>query len=646
MIYDDFQNKAIEAINKGETVIVSAPTGAGKTVIAEYAIDHARQSGNQAIYTSPIKALSNQKYRDFREKYGEEAVGILTGDVSLNSGAPILIMTTEIYRNTLFENPERFRDVSWVIYDEIHYLDDLERGTVWEESIMFSPPHIKFIGLSATVPNIEELAEWIESIHDCTVTVIVEKNRPVPLKHRFQCQGRVQYTAPDLRRYGFLGCDDWSGRSRRRGPSPKDFKIKQNRLTKLISHIQDADELPCIYFVFSRQKAKMLAEEIAEFNFLSHDEHDSVCELFWSLCEKYNLGKEKSVLELFDLVRRGIAFHHAGMLPTLKEVVEQLFTHKALKLIFTTETFALGINMPARCVVFDELRKFHGTHFGNLRTRDYYQMAGRAGRRGMDKCGFVYSRINPKYISFPEITRIINGRPEAVISQFNATYATVLNLYKEYGRDLINIYPRSFHFFQASKKKRRQGLSLLEDKLKLLESMAYIEKGKVTNKGEFACSLYGYELPIAEMHNEKFLEYLSEEELAMVLVSLVFEPRKNDTEPAFETRIKKLIQSTDAYLKDIHKQERKFDIWPFTKVCHFHLAPAIGEWMRGIDFEELIEITSVDEGEIVRYFRMVIQLLRQIKTAHGAPQKLQEIAANTLKKINRDLIDAEKQLRV
>jgi len=646
MNYDAFQKEAIAHINNNQTVIISAPTGAGKTVIAEYAIDHAMTEHKEAIYTSPIKALSNQKYRDFRAKYGEDKVGILTGDISLNSNAPILIMTTEIYRNTLFENPGRFDRVSWVIFDEIHYLDDLERGTVWEESIMFSPSHINFIGLSATVPNIQEFAEWIKSVDDRPIQVVVEENRPVPLRHRFQCQGRIQYTTKNLKKHGYLGVDNWN-HQRRRGRRPmKQFKLKANRLSPLINHLQDAHEFPCIYFVFSRQKARMLAEEMTRFNFLAHDEHDDVCALFWALCEKHNLGREKGVLDLFDLVRRGIAYHRAGMLPTLKEVVEQLFTHKALKLIFTTETFALGINMPARAVVFDELRKFHGTHFGNLRTRDYYQMAGRAGRRGMDECGFVYSRINPKYISYPEVYTVIHGKTEPVMSQFNATYATVLNLYKQYQRELIKIYPRSFHYFQASKKRRQQGFNLLEHKIKLLESMKYIEKGSVTQKGEFACSLYGYELPLAEMHTDGLLEHLNEAELCIILISLVFEPRKADRTPSYSKHVKRLIRSTESYMRNIQRQERKFKVRPYTKACHFHLALAIQEWHNGKDFEEITQLTTVDEGEIVRYFRMVIQLLRQIKTAHGVSDLLRETADAALHKINRDIIDAEKQLRV
>lgn len=646
MKYDPFQKQAMACIDKNHTVLVAAPTGAGKTVIAEYAIEKAFRAGKQAIYTAPIKALSNQKYRDFREKYGDDKVGILTGDVSLNAHAQIVVMTTEIYRNTLLEDTERIKNVSWVIFDEVHYIDDLERGTVWEESIMFSPENINFVCLSATVPNVDELAEWISEVHKKEVTVIKEANRPVPLKHYYQCQGMILKTNKRLMRDGFKGRQDWNTKRRGYGRYQRGPKLKPNRIARLISYVQDNEQLPCIYFVFGRQRAKMLAEETTGFQFLSESEHDYACDLFWELCQKYNMEESDArVLELFDLVRRGIAYHHAGMLPTLKEIVEQLFTAKALKLIFTTETFALGINMPARSVIFDELRKFHGTHFGNLRTRDYYQMAGRAGRRGMDECGYVYSRINPKRISYPEILGIINGQPEAVKSQFNATYATVLNLYRNYRNELLDIYPESFHHYQSSKKKRSSKLHQLSNKLELLKELDYIEGEELTDKGAFATALYGYELPLSEMHAEGLLDQLNEIELGVLLCGLIFEPRKNDSKPVYQKWVKKLEALTYSYIQTIHAHEDSYKIKPKSKSGYFHLSPSLEFWMKGGSFEDLLEDAPVDEGEIVRYFRMTVQLMRQIRTAPGITKNVKLTIDNALPKINRDIIDAEKQLR-
>ena len=205
---DPFQKQAIEWIEKEHSVLVSAPTGAGKTVIAEYALEKALSRNEAVIYTAPIKALSNQKYRDFRNRYGEQ-VGILTGDVSINAEAPIVVMTTEIYRNSLFENLDRIRKVGWVIFDEVHYLDDPERGTVWEEALLFTPPEIRILALSATVPNVSQLADWIRSIHNRPIAVIEESNRPVPLDFLFQCQGRIFEDVERLRREGYFNRDNW-----------------------------------------------------------------------------------------------------------------------------------------------------------------------------------------------------------------------------------------------------------------------------------------------------------------------------------------------------------------------------------------------------------------------------------------------------
>jgi len=461
--YDPFQQHAIDLIDKHHSLLISAPTGAGKTCIAEYAIDQAMAQNKSAIYTAPIKALSNQKYRDFRAKYGEK-VGLITGDVTINSRAPLLIMTTEIYRNRLFEQIEHFDNTAWIIFDEIHYLDDVERGTVWEESIMFSPAHVKFICLSATVPNITQLADWMNEVHDRDIKVIIESERPVPLFHGFKSQGKIIKNFNQLKKDGFLNILDWAkakNRSRSRHPRKrrgrrdrfqKDTlpRILPNRIDSIIKYIKGQDGLPCIYFTFSRKRTEYLANELLSFHFLTDHEQDAVTKRFNELCAQYDIAEEPTIQKLCTLIQRGIAFHHAGMLPTAKEVVERLFTEKRIPLIFTTETFALGINMPAKTVVFDELRKYHGTHFGPLRTRDYYQMAGRAGRRGMDEQGYVYSRINPRFCSFMEVKNIITGKPEPVMSQFNAAYATLLNLYAQFQEKLIDIYPESFHYFQAS----------------------------------------------------------------------------------------------------------------------------------------------------------------------------------------------------
>ncbi len=653
---DPFQQKAIEAIDLEKSVLVSAPTGAGKTAIAEYAINKALARGERIIYTSPIKALSNQKYRDFSALYPDQ-VGLLTGDVTINTHAPIVIMTTEIYRNQLFEDPERLKNTSWVIFDEVHYLDDIERGTVWEEAIMFSPEQVRFLALSETAPNIEELAEWIRSILHHSIEVIIETHRPVPLTHLFQCQGTILSDPRALKKDGYLNRELWpsggnprfGGGHRRDRFSRRNFdhllRAKPNRTDELIRHIVKEKQLPCLYFSFGRKRTEELAWEVGRFDFLNAAEKNEVESLYQKLCERFDLTNESSAANMKRLVVNGIAFHHAGMLPTLKEVVEQLFTSKLIKFIFTTETFALGINMPAKTVVFDELRKFYGTGFANLRTRDYFQMAGRAGRRGIDTVGFVYSRINPHQIPFPAVYRMIYGNPEPIESQFNSCYATLLNLYAQFGSKLIDIYPRSFHYFQSNKKGREKGVAAIEKKLALLRDLGHLTSEGLALKGEFASWMYGYELLLSEMLEEGYLETLDEVKLSVLLSALVFEPRKKQECPKLPHNLEAIEKKAAHTLRKIQLKEANLKIYPLTKQSHFHLARALEAWIGGCTFEELGRHTDVDEGEIIRYFRMVIQLLRQLKQAPQVSQKLRETAKNAQQKINRDLVDAEKQLR-
>ena len=656
MDYDPFQLKAIAAIEQEKSVLISAPTGAGKTAIAEYAINKAMARNERVIYTAPIKALSNQKYRDFSVIYGNK-VGLLTGDVTLNAHAPIVIMTTEIYRNQLFEDPERLKNTSWIIFDEVHYLDDLERGTVWEEAIMFSPEHVRFVALSATVPNIEELAGWMRQTLGREIEVIVEAHRPVPLVQLFQCQGNIYGDPRILKKDGYLDHEYWptgrfEGRAekimRRRFSkyhTRELLRARPNRTEELVKHLVKEKRLPCLYFAFGRKRTEELAWEQEKFDFLTPDEKIAVEQTYARLCERFDLVNEPSAIDMARLIRHGIAFHHAGMLPTLKEVIEQLFTSKLIKLIFTTETFALGINMPAKTVVFDEVRKFYGTHFANLRTRDFFQMAGRAGRRGMDTCGYVYTRVNPHQVAYPALMRILYGQPEPIESQFNSCYATILNLYSQFGSKLLELYPKSFHFFQSNRKGRQKGAAVIEKKLILLKELGHIDGEKLTQKGLFASWMYGYELLLSEMLEDGYLNTLDETRLSVLLAALVFEPRKNQECPKLPPNLESVQKKSLTYLKRVLAKESIYKIYPPTKLPYFHLAAALEAWIGGCTFNDLGRHTDIDEGGIIRYFRMVIQLLRQLKQAPRVNDHLRNTAKSAHQKINRDLVDAEKQLR-
>ncbi len=623
MIYDPFQQQSIDYITQGFSVIVSAPTGAGKTVIAEHVIETCLQSNVGAIYTAPIKALSNQKFRDFQKEYSDH-IGILTGDVSLNATAPILIMTTEILRNKILDEPQSLQRYSWVIFDEIHYIDNPERGTVWEESLIFLPEHMKLLALSATIPNIKELAAWIESIHKKPIKTVIEEKRPVPLHFLFQCQNDILRHIQELKRT-------------RHG--------RPNKLSTLINYLRQNEGLPCIYFVFGRRRAEELAMDLYGFNFLNQKEREEITALYNALLKRFDLTADRTAQGLYPLVQRGVAFHHAGMLPTLKEVIERLFTSRLLKVIFTTETFALGINMPSRSVIFDDLRKFYGRYVRTLKTRDFYQMAGRAGRRGIDSEGFVYSRINPHRINVEEVKRIIYGQPEEVHSQLNASYATILNLYERYKDRLYQVYPRSLHFFQSKKHEQQQALRLLEAKVKILKEWDYIQGETLTTKGSFAKSVHGYELILAELYQDNILEQLDEFELGILAAAIVFEPRKNQHLFSLTKSAKRIKRVCEEIHEQIEHKERKNRVFPISKLPYFHLSQCMEAWLRGTSFDKILRVTDTDEGEIVRYFRMSVQILREINEAKVASPILKEKIKETIRVINRDVVDAEKQLR-
>ncbi len=674
--YDPFQQRAIDTIERGVSLFVAAPTGAGKTVIADYVIEQTLQHHQRVIYTSPVKALSNQKFRDFTARYerrvgiipppggrpegpttsgadvgspsaNRQVVGIMTGDVTINPTAPLLIMTTEIYRNTLLENTDRLARCAWIIFDEIHYLDDPERGTVWEEAIMFTPPHMHLLALSATIPNVEELASWIREVHGRPIEVVVETERPVPLHVAFQCQNKILTSAPALKQVGYLNREDWHQHHRPHRHHRDDrWQVRPNRLDALLRHLMETDRLPCIFFTFGRRRTEDLAWEAAGLPLITPAEHASLRRMFDELCARYQLTDDQTAQALAKLVERGVAYHHAGMLPTVKEVIERCFVSRLIKFIVTTETFALGINMPARSVVIDTLKKRIGGRWDLIRSRQLQQMAGRAGRRGMDAAGFAYLRINPTTVTYPEAMRVLHSKPEAVQSRFNTAYATLLNLYRHHGRRLLELYPKTLYHFQTSGARRQAGLDFMQRKLDLLEALGYLHDNVLSPKGEFAAWLYGYELLLTELHSQRRLEALDPPTLAVLLAAVVYEPRPGLSLPKTHRMAKRLEELCADPLATIHQAEQEFRIRPKSKAPHFQLASAMEAWFHGAPFSRLSRLSEVDEGEIVRYFRMTVQLLRQLMDTPAADPGLRRTAERALTRVNRDVVDAEQQLRL
>lgn len=640
MQYDRFQEEAISYINQGFSVIVSAPTGAGKTAIAEHVIEESIKKNEGVIYTAPIKALSNQKFRDFVAQFGAK-IGILTGDVTINQHAPVLIMTTEIFRNKTIEEPDTLKAYSWVIFDEVHYIDNHERGTVWEESLIFLPNHIKALCLSATIPNIEEFAAWLSILSKTPVKVVKEDKRPVPLHFFFQAQNEIFDNMHKIKFPNYAQSQFYQrGRHFRHR-----INLKPNRLNALINHIRQAKNLPLIYFVFGRRRAEDLAEELLSYSFLNEEEKNEILVLFDNLCKRFELTHERSAVKLYPLIERGIAYHHAGMLPTLKEVIEQLFTSRLLKVIFTTETFALGINMPARSVIFDDLRKFYGDSIRPLKTRDFFQMAGRAGRRGMDKEGFVYLRINTHNISYGEIKRIVYGKPESIYSQLNNSYATILNLYDKYRENIFEVYRLSFHHFQSNRHSQKEAQDLMLAKINLLKELGYISQENLSDKGNFAKSVYGYELILSELYEEGFLEELDETGLGILSCAIIFEPRKNQEILSLSKKAKEIKKRCESLIEQIRHKEMKSKIRPLSKKPYFHLSSSMEAWLEGESFSKTVKLCDVDEGELVRYFRMSLQIMREINSSPASSPLLKGRIQNAIVKIKRDIVDAEKELR-
>jgi len=654
----DFQIQAIAGIESGANVLVSAPTGAGKTLVAEYAIADAVQRGLRCVYTAPIKALSNQKYRDLRDEPDVE-VGLMTGDVTIQPRAQVLIMTTEILRNTIFEDPGSLDDVDYVIFDEIHFIDDPERGTVWEESLIFAPPTVRFLALSATIANLDELGGWLREIRPQELCVVRSTRRPVPLKHSLRSTGGPLFDLGRLewirqqstRKKSSRGRSKHGGRGRRqqRGFHPSEF-------AQLFTHLKKKELLPALVFSFSRRDCERLAESNRRRRLLDEDEKRRMQALQDEMTALFQLGEEVRRSEICTLASQGVGFHHAGMLPIHKEMIERMFTSGLIKLLFTTETFALGINMPARTVVFTSLRKFDGVNFDYLRTRDYLQMAGRAGRLGIDKEGLVICHLDERDLKDAPLKRILSGKPEAIVSRFRLSYSSLLHLYESLGRErLFEAWEKSFNSFQhrernerARNRNKRQQREVVEAHLALLAELGYIDPtGSLMPRGRVARLLYGYELQITHLLFEGLLETLPARGLAVLFCGLIYEQRaRGGRQHVPERLFGGLRRHVDRQIEGLRSMERIHGIPNLMKLPDWGLTEAVDLWFGGADFQELAKTTPATPGEMCRNFRQTVQIARQVSRTLDAADPLQEPLSEFQVKFNRGEVDARLQLEL
>lgn len=459
-ILDPFQREAILCIDNNQSVLVSAHTSAGKTVCAEYAIALALREKQRVIFTSPIKALSNQKYREMYEEFQD--VGLMTGDVTINPTASCLVMTTEILRSMLYRGSEIMREVAWVIFDEIHYMRDAERGVVWEETIILLPDNVHYVFLSATIPNARQFAEWTCHLHKQPCHVVYTDYRPTPLQHYiFPAGGDGLHLVVDengdfrednfntamqvLRDAGDSGGSGgkWDPRGRKggtKGPSS---------VFKIVKMIMERNFQPVIIFSFSKKECEAYALQVSKLDFNTDDEKRLVEEVFNNAvdCLSDEDKKLPQVEHVLPLLKRGIGIHHGGLLPILKETIEILFSEGLLKALFATETFAMGINMPARTVLFTSARKFDGKNHRFITSGEYIQMSGRAGRRGMDDRGIVIFMVDEK-MSPAVGKQLLKGSADPLNSAFHLTYNMVLNLLRVEEINPEYMLEKSFYQFQ------------------------------------------------------------------------------------------------------------------------------------------------------------------------------------------------------
>ncbi|MEG3863599.1 DEAD/DEAH box helicase [Microcoleus sp. herbarium12] len=478
---DNFQRDAIAALDAGKSVVVCAPTGSGKTLIGEYAIHQALSRGRRVFYTTPLKALSNQKLRDFRTQFGDEMVGLLTGDISFNRDAPILVMTTEIFRNMLYGTPigavgASLTGVETVVLDECHYMNDRQRGTVWEESIIYCSSEIQLLALSATVANSAQLTDWIDKVHGPT-ELVYSDFRPVPLQFHFANQKGI-----------FPLLDETGKRANvRLVPKKKQQKAERGSiptpsLTEVLSRLDDRDMLPAIYFIFSRRGCDQAVAEVSNFSLVNEAE---AAELKRIIDDFLQRNPEAERFGQKEALLKGIAAHHAGILPAWKGLVEELFGRGLIKVVFATETLAAGINMPARTTVISTLSKRTDKGHRLLNASEFLQMAGRAGRRGMDELGHVVA-VQTRFEGAKEASYLATAKADPLASQFTPSYGMVLNLLQTHTlEEAQELVERSFGQYlstlylqpqQAELDRLQAELAVLEESLAAGGDVSTLEK--------------------------------------------------------------------------------------------------------------------------------------------------------------------------
>lgn len=642
---DEFQLKAIDSINRGQNILVTAPTGAGKTAIAEYAMYHARANDKKVFYTTPLKALSNQKYLDLSEQFGENNVGLLTGDTQINREAPIIVLTTEIFRNILYKSHQDtiLDNMAYLILDECHYMKDTDRGTVWEECIIYAPPSSQIIALSATVGNPKQLASWIQSVHG-EIQLITSDQRPVPLSHYFFGRRGLQ---PLMNQAKKINKNLIKEHFQARGQKIRDKKKYLPLLHQIVKALHDKDFLPAIYFVFSRKSCEASVQRLLEMdaNFLSDIDRLAVQKELDKFVTVFPWFAEH---QYFAALQRGIACHHAGMLPALKGLVERLFQQNLIKIVFATETLAAGINMPARTTVISQVSKRTDQGFRLLTSSEFLQMAGRAGRRGMDTIGYVVV-IETPYEGILEVSDIVKSPPEDLHSAFMPSYTMILNLAERMSKEQAKVLvQKSFARFEllgeiksirhnlesASPKKKKKLVRTLdnleqipwnyfEDGIEVLIECGHITEGfGLAAKGKYAADLRVDNVVfLAEVLDKGVLEGLTAFELAGVVAGMTTYDLRWDNNMENSWAVSEQVYTSVMKIYEIVQQvstiQAKHNV-EFNVPFNPKLINIGFDWAVCSSWDEFTtKYRFSDEGDLVKILKQASDILKQISVYGG-----------------------------
>ncbi|NNN02167.1 MAG: DEAD/DEAH box helicase [Acidimicrobiaceae bacterium] len=680
---DEFQKEAIEAIDEHVNVLVSAPTGSGKTLIANYAIGRTLERGERAFYTTPLKALSNQKFNELRALYGDRRVGLLTGDTSINRTGDVIVMTTEVLRNMLLTESDQLRELGLVVLDEVHYLQDPFRGGVWEEVIILTPSAVRFVALSATIGNASFVGEWFSEVRGPT-SVIIEKTRPIQLHNHLAVVRRGQTAAevvdlldgPRLSDEG-RRIDNLMKATRRFRPGPK-WKgpktsappppFRSPRRSELLLALEREDLLPVIVFIFSRSACDDAVHQCRRdgLRFTTAEQRLEIDALAQARLSEFTDDDLKALeyADFIDSIRRGLAMHHAGMVPAFREIVEVCFERNLLAVVFATETLALGVNMPARSVALEKFSKYSDAGRKFLTSGEFSQMTGRAGRRGLDDEGHAIVCFANE-IALHDVARVALAPPSDLHSSFRPTYNFTANLINHFEfATALEVVQRSYAQFETDHRptgaKRPLGDQMLA-RHHVLEELGYAEGWRLNAQGQLLRSIYHEcDLLIAESITAGVFEDLEPAQLAGLLSSFVYESKRASR----AQNVAKQVTTKKRSLNDRLGQERRGNMnertaeimviaanvreiedrykVPHAKEPDAKFATTIAAWARGASLGTVLDLADVEigqtsPGDFVRNTKQVADLCEQLARM-DASSGVAEVAARARDSLIRSVV--------